>query len=1105
MRKKKWAAGIIIAVAAIVSSMAAMIIFSVSTFAKYTKKTDSKQIQMNYAGYEKMQFEDREYAAVYREGMPQFFEIVCPKGGSGNFSYFISEISGESGEQPGQSGELTGIFSVCGANDCPEGMNSSSGYFLKADSSVLPGTYRVLITAKDEETGKADSAYCDIAIFGAQGGKFGLSFDEKSRRIKVLETLGVRLGGSGVIPSLVSVSGEEGRDFSDLFSLEESGGFYLRVEDYIPEGKYYPKLNFSYKDCSTSAIYEISVINFPDNEAVLYRDKLKVDENGKYSALFGEPQEIELSAPEGFSGDFKISSVNDINGNVSEKITCADGKLIVSGDIEPGKYSVEIRGLFDGSSLEDKLLNAPIEESAVMTVEIPYIVAYRDNDPADQATTDAESAAGCAENAEDSSDILFTVADSFNGNVSIPDEYCSADGLDKCAVKSSYDAVMTDVFGEYDAGPWEDHTDEGYVANGDYTIKNGSGKITISPRSAGNIAAARIPYYPGCKNRGWINAINGEPSGAEITVNKDYIFIPDWEPRSTLLLKGEYSSIGSGDGELNNYSNPMACSKNSYRISLSGYSLDTVLPGEESRNRSGLIAKTENGENEIVSGAVFSRIITNLENAEGEAHSFEFVVNNGIDLREKVLFDVSEAQDGGVVAFMEGDVCRICTSSADSRVMANTNMAWMFTGQPQAGNFSFEGLDTGECFNYRGMFAENKAIDSAACSGNASVNLSDLFKSDHDTSVQGMFFNSSVRCIDLSGSDLSAIVNMQKFAADCSLLESFCIGEMSDTGRVLDFYRMLSGCLNIRDINLKGIDTASARDMAGMFWQNTGSGILKMLDLRDFDTANVLNFTAMYAHQTSLETIVVSSKGNGFDTSSAVSGCGKNMFLNCVSLQGMSGTRISSACTVSESISDCLCNTHRARIDYSDGDYYEGYFTSDIWYDLIHGGGRKFTLRFRKDMSRVIAVNAHETEAGLEIEDNGIKISDQDEGALSEWTIVSANSDNNPAAVKVIVPGNSNYKFVQSSHINKYGGYYLELGDTEGTSTEWMPRFYKDDNKFFFTKASNMNWNWNMANNENGAESLLQLYNNPSETRGNDERVVLYAFSEGCDVPERLA
>ena len=128
MRKKKWAAGIIIAVAAIVSSMAAMIIFSVSTFAKYTKKTDSKQIQMNYAGYEKMQFEDREYAAVYREGMPQFFEIVCPKGGSGNFSYFISEISGESGEQPGesgeqpgQSGELTGTFSVCGANDCPEG------------------------------------------------------------------------------------------------------------------------------------------------------------------------------------------------------------------------------------------------------------------------------------------------------------------------------------------------------------------------------------------------------------------------------------------------------------------------------------------------------------------------------------------------------------------------------------------------------------------------------------------------------------------------------------------------------------------------------------------------------------------------------------------------------------------------------------------------------------------------------------------------------------------------------------------------------------------------------------------------------------------------
>ena len=84
------------------------------------------------------------------------------------------------------------------------------------------------------------------------------------------------------------------------------------------------------------------------------------------------------------------------------------------------------------------------------------------------------------------------------------------------------------------------------------------------------------------------------------------------------------------------------------------------------------------------------------------------------------------------------------------------------------------------------------------------------------------------------------------------------------------------GGVNLKRVNLSGLDTRNVTDFTGMFSGNT---MLEELDVREFDTSNAVTFSAMFGNCSLLTVLDVS----GFDTSKATNMA--SMFASCSSLR----------------------------------------------------------------------------------------------------------------------------------------------------------------------------------------------------------------------------
>ena len=195
-------------------------------------------------------------------------------------------------------------------------------------------------------------------------------------------------------------------------------------------------------------------------------------------------------------------------------------------------------------------------------------------------------------------------------------------------------------------------------------------------------------------------------------------------------------------------------------------------------------------------------------------------------------WDVSEAQDGSVMAWIENDVnlfiageggvsCRKCeelfmnytsATSINFNGCFYTNYAEdfdsMFACCYQLESLDLSGFNTEKVENMVDMFN--------ACSKLAEVNLSS-FNTANVTDMSYMFAGcNALKAADLSSFDTSNVTTMEAMFANCSSVTSIDVSSFN-TSKVKTFYTMFISCDQLAELNLSSFDFSAAEDMSYMF------------------------------------------------------------------------------------------------------------------------------------------------------------------------------------------------------------------------------------------------------------------------------------------------
>ena len=288
-------------------------------------------------------------------------------------------------------------------------------------------------------------------------------------------------------------------------------------------------------------------------------------------------------------------------------------------------------------------------------------------------------------------------------------------------------------------------------------------------------------------------------------------------------------------------------------------------------------------------------------------------------------WDISEARDGSVMAYVEddgtGNSTYKVTIGGKGGIIANESMLGYFAGFEKMTSIDLSALDTSEVTNMFGMFSGCDGLTSldvsgfdtskvtdmismfSSCSSLTSLDVSN-FKTSNVTDMGQMFsFCSSLTNLDVSNFDTSKVKNMENMFSNCSSLTSldvsnfdtskvtnmdwmfFCCSNLPsldlssfDTSQVTNMGDMFHSCRSLTSLDLRKFDTSKVTDMNLMFY---GCRSLTSLDLRSLNTSQVTNMESMFGECSSLTSLDLSS----FDTSK-VTDMGE-MFCDCSGLTSL--------------------------------------------------------------------------------------------------------------------------------------------------------------------------------------------------------------------------
>ena len=233
---------------------------------------------------------------------------------------------------------------------------------------------------------------------------------------------------------------------------------------------------------------------------------------------------------------------------------------------------------------------------------------------------------------------------------------------------------------------------------------------------------------------------------------------------------------------------------------------------------------------------------------------------------------------------------KLCTYINDKPVVS---MTYMFSNS-QATSIDVSNFNTSNVTNMSSMFRSSKAT---------TLDVSN-FDTSNLTNMNGMFFNSQATTLDVSNFDTSKVTDMGRMfsysQATTLDLSNF------DTSKVTDMMQMFLYS-QATTLDLSNFNTSNVTNMSSMFRGSQAT----TLDLSVFDTSNVTDMSYMFYNSTKLKIIYASNK---FNTDLVTSS--SNMFTNCTSLVGGSGTKFDST----------KIDKTYARID--GGTSNPGYFTS---------------------------------------------------------------------------------------------------------------------------------------------------------------------------------
>ena len=236
-------------------------------------------------------------------------------------------------------------------------------------------------------------------------------------------------------------------------------------------------------------------------------------------------------------------------------------------------------------------------------------------------------------------------------------------------------------------------------------------------------------------------------------------------------------------------------------------------------------------------------------------------------------WDVSETQDGSVMAYVEddgtGNGTYKLTIGGQGGIIANESMIDYFAGFYEMTSIDLSALDTSGVTDMREMFAY--------CSRLTSLDVS-KFDTSKVTNMRDMFvYCSSLTSLDVRNFDISKVTVMSSMFSDCSSLTSLDVRNF-DTSNVTDMSAMFAVCSSLTSLDVSNFDTSQVTDMSFMF--STCSS-LTSLDVSKFDTSNVTNMQQMFYDCGNLTSLDVSK----FDTSQVTNM--KGMFSRCSRLTSL--------------------------------------------------------------------------------------------------------------------------------------------------------------------------------------------------------------------------
>ena len=149
-------------------------------------------------------------------------------------------------------------------------------------------------------------------------------------------------------------------------------------------------------------------------------------------------------------------------------------------------------------------------------------------------------------------------------------------------------------------------------------------------------------------------------------------------------------------------------------------------------------------------------------------------------------WDVSEAQDGSVMAYVEddgtGNSTYKVTIGGKGGIIANESMMGYFAGFSKMTSIDLSALDTSEVTNMNNMFS--------GCG--------------------------SLLSLDVSKFDTSNVTDMGSMFSGCNSLTSLEVNKF-DTSKVTAMYFMFDGCSRLTSLDVSSFDTSNVTDMDFMF------------------------------------------------------------------------------------------------------------------------------------------------------------------------------------------------------------------------------------------------------------------------------------------------